>query len=73
MPRTTPVEGLRVPLGALELRYSAEVAFPDASARRIGEIGIAHRVAVSDLVENAVVGHQVFDWWAGHVICVQLL
>ena len=64
---------LRVALHALELGHAAKVAFPDAAARRVGEIGVANRILVVDLVEDAVVGDQILDRRAGQVVGVELL
>src|SRR5690349_7377440 len=51
---------IRIPLVPLEFGYAAETALADAAPGRIGKVGIAHRVFVSNLVKDAVVGNQIF-------------
>src|SRR5205085_2246687 len=54
-------ERLGVSLGAFELGYTAEAAFPDAAPRCVCEVRITDRINVIDLVEDAVIRNEIFD------------
>src|ERR1700737_2761369 len=48
------------------------MTFANAAPRCIGEIGIAYRIFIVDLVEDAVVRSQIFDGSAGQIIGVDI-
>ena len=64
---------VRVALHSLELRYTAEVTLPDATARCVGEVGVPDGVLVVDLIEDRVVGNEVLDGLPIHVIGVEFV
>ena len=49
------------------------MAFANAAARRVGEIGVMDGVFVVDLGEDAVVGNKIFDRSPVSIVGIELL
>src|SRR5579871_1570422 len=65
-------DGVGIALIALKLRHSTKAALTNTPSRGISEICVRNRILVRDLVQDAVIRNQIFDWRSGAIIGIKL-